>query len=299
MADNFVKVYEKILDSSIWGQSSDTRIVWITMLAMSDAEGYVSASIGGISRRAAVSLEAAQVAIQYLESPDEESPEDEYEGRRIERVPGGWVILKRTEYRDKQTQAQQRTAERVRNHRRAKSAQRNAPCIPDSSCNGEVTPCNAAKRPVTPEKEKEEEKERENISPPTEDNARAREAEAEPALEPSLVPETDHLPAQVVADAWNAMASECGLPPCQGIHGKRRTALAARWKEKRWRDGWRSALDRLRGIRWIRGDNQRGWKANIDWFLRPDVVTRILEGQHDDNRKQIGETHDDDDYQPF
>jgi hypothetical protein len=285
MADNFVKVYEKILDSSIWGQSSDTRIVWITMLAMSDAEGNVAASIGGIARRAAVSLEAAQSAIQYLESPDEESPEDEYEGRRIERVPGGWVILKRSEYRDKQTQAQQRTAERVRNHRRAKSEQSNAPALPGSSRNGDVTPCNAVKRPVTPEKE--EEKEKENISPPTEDNAQQREAEP------------DGIPDQEIADAWNALATEFGLTPCHGIHGKRRKALAARWKEKRWRDGWKSALDRLRGIRWIRGDNQRGWKAHIDWFLRPEVVTRILEGQHDDNRRQIGETHDDDDYQPF
>jgi len=28
------------------------------------------------------------------------------------------------------------------------------------------------------------------------------------------------------------------------------------------------------------GENDRGWRADIDWFLRPDSVTRILEGKY-------------------
>jgi hypothetical protein len=26
------------------------------------------------------------------------------------------------------------------------------------------------------------------------------------------------------------------------------------------------------------GNNDRGWKATIDWFLQPDSVVRIMEG---------------------
>ena len=30
------------------------------------------------------------------------------------------------------------------------------------------------------------------------------------------------------------------------------------------------------------GENNRNWRANLDWFLNPDTVTRIIEGQYDD-----------------
>ena len=37
----FVKLHGSILDSSVWGESKATRLVWITMLAMADGEGTV------------------------------------------------------------------------------------------------------------------------------------------------------------------------------------------------------------------------------------------------------------------
>ena len=32
----------------------------------------------------------------------------------------------------------------------------------------------------------------------------------------------------------------------------------------------------------LTGGNERGWRANIDWLLRPDNFTRVLEGAYDD-----------------
>lgn len=131
------KLFTKILDSTIWLESDATRLVWITFLAVMDEDGFVALSaVGNVAARARVSVEAAEGAIKALESPDRSDPSQDHEGRRIERVPYGWMVLNATKYRElvaRQT-ARESNRERVRRHRA-----RNAP----------VTPRNVVSRPDT------------------------------------------------------------------------------------------------------------------------------------------------------
>ena len=121
------KLFEKILDSSIWLESSPTRIVWITFLAMMDQDGFVAlSSDGNVANRARVSEKEAIKAIAALESPDQYNPDQEQEGRRIERIPGtGWLVLNASKYRDiiKAETARAQNRERVRKHRAKESDQ--------------------------------------------------------------------------------------------------------------------------------------------------------------------------------
>jgi hypothetical protein len=116
----FVKLYGAILESSVWGESLATRVVWITMLAMSDAQGFVAASSDGIARRANVPLNATDKAIAQLESPDARSRSGEHEGRRVEKVDGGYHILNYLKYRELQSPKQKADAQRQRRHRETK-----------------------------------------------------------------------------------------------------------------------------------------------------------------------------------
>jgi len=128
------KLFTKILDSSIWLQPTGTRIVWLTFIAVMDESGFVQfASVANVAHRAIVSVEEAQEAIRCLESPDPESSDPEHDGRRVERVPGGWIVLNAEKHRDLVTRAvaREQTASRVRKHREGKLA-----------CNGPVTLCN-------------------------------------------------------------------------------------------------------------------------------------------------------------
>ena len=94
------RLFTKILDSSIWLESDATRIVWITLLAAMDEDGYAPFSAKeNLARRANVKMDALEKAITILESPDKYNPDDEFEGRRIEKVQGGWLILKAPYYR--------------------------------------------------------------------------------------------------------------------------------------------------------------------------------------------------------
>lgn len=141
------KLFTKILDSSIWLESTATRIVWLTFIASMDEDGFAQfAAYGNLANRARVTLEEARVAVLSLESPDPESGDPANDGRRIERVPGGWMILNAEKYRKLVTRSviQEGTRERVRRYR-ARGG--NAPVTLGNACNDLVTLCND---PVTP-----------------------------------------------------------------------------------------------------------------------------------------------------
>lgn len=82
-------------------------------------------------------------------------------------------------------------------------------------------------------------------------------------------------------DAWNEAAQAFGWRVCRDFTPKRVSSLRARLRDPAWRDGWRGALTRAGPIPGLRGQNDRDWIANVDWFLRPGTVTKILEGHYD------------------
>lgn len=94
------RLFTKILDSSIWLEPTTTRIVWITLLAAMDEEGYAHFSaIENLASRARVSKREAQKAIDCFLNPDPNSENPANQGRRVERVPGGFLILNADEHR--------------------------------------------------------------------------------------------------------------------------------------------------------------------------------------------------------
>ena len=114
------KIFTKILDSSVWLEPTPTRIVWITLLAAMDEDGFCSfAAVGNVAGRARVTIDEAKAALDILAAPDPESSDPENEGRRIERVSGGWIVLNAIKYKDIVTRAnaQDKTRERVRRFR--------------------------------------------------------------------------------------------------------------------------------------------------------------------------------------
>lgn len=133
MSDGYVKVYESILQSTIWLEAPETKIVWITMLTLKDKDGVVYASIPGLANTSGVSLQACEAAINRFLSPDPYSRTKDFEGRRIREVDGGWLLINHAKYRDLRTQKNINDAERKR-----KSREKG------------VTPCHTMSHDVTP-----------------------------------------------------------------------------------------------------------------------------------------------------
>ena len=86
--------------------------------------------------------------------------------------------------------------------------------------------------------------------------------------------------AEEVAAYWNEKAKTCSIRPMQKLTGKRITALKERLKDYSVED-MNKAIDRIVVSDFCNGKGERGWKADIDFLLRPDTITKILEGKYD------------------
>jgi hypothetical protein len=97
----YTKLFSTIVTSTIWQEDSDTRVIWITLLALTDAKGFVDATIPGIAGITKIPLATVEAAMTKFTLPDVYSRSQDHEGRRIMKVDGGWVLLNYAKYREK------------------------------------------------------------------------------------------------------------------------------------------------------------------------------------------------------
>lgn len=123
----YSKLFGSILASTVWLESPATKVVWITMLAMTDRDGVVEASVPGLAKFAGVTRAECETALDRFMAPDPDSRSPEHEGRRIEKTDGGWRLLNYEKYRQTRDaeEVREKTAERVRNFRNRNAVKRN------------------------------------------------------------------------------------------------------------------------------------------------------------------------------
>lgn len=140
----YTKLFSSILTSSIWSEDNETRIVWITMLALADQHGEINATIPGLSRLSGVPIPAVEAALAKFQSPDPYSRTPDFEGRRIEKCDGGWVLLNFPKYRESRDSENRRDQVRqaVRRHRSKQAGDYGNQCNP---CNHDVIQGNPLK----------------------------------------------------------------------------------------------------------------------------------------------------------
>lgn len=114
---SYTKLSSDLITSSLWGESAEIRIVWITMLAMANRHGEVIATIPGLARLASVPVPVTEQAVQKFLSPDPYSRTPDDEGRRIEVIEGGWALLNHAKYRDKDSKEDAKLANAIRQRR--------------------------------------------------------------------------------------------------------------------------------------------------------------------------------------
>jgi hypothetical protein len=121
------KIFTKILDSSIWLEADATRLVWLTCIAAMDEDGFCQfASPANLAHRANVTVTACLAALEVLEGPDPNSSDPDHEGRRLERVPGGWLVRNAAKYREMVSRELAKAANRRRVSRHREKMASNA-----------------------------------------------------------------------------------------------------------------------------------------------------------------------------
>ena len=153
----YTKLFGSILHSTIWETSVSTRIVWVTMLALSDKDGRVMASVPGLARAALVSRAECEAALEYLLAPDPDSRTPDYEGRRIEEIDGGWFLLNHAKYRElgKKVEHDENHADAQKRYREKKKTEKKFSC---DVCGEKHTSESMARACATVDLEKQDEK---------------------------------------------------------------------------------------------------------------------------------------------
>src|ERR1700742_2623836 len=121
----FTKLFSEIVTSSIWGEDDKTRIVWVTMLALAGPDGIVRAAVPGLANAARVSLEDCERALDKFQQPDKYSRSQGFEGRRISRVEGGYLLLNYDHYRntlDKERRKEYKARKQAQYRKKGKKA---------------------------------------------------------------------------------------------------------------------------------------------------------------------------------
>jgi hypothetical protein len=90
----------------------------------------------------------------------------------------------------------------------------------------------------------------------------------------------DDLTVDDVVEVWNDMAEQCGLAKVVKLTEVRRKKIKARIKEYSV-DDWSKAMKAIYNSKFLRGDNDRGWKADFDFLLEPSKFIKLVEGAYD------------------
>jgi hypothetical protein len=253
----FTKLWSDILTSSIWNEGDKTRIVWITMLACMGPDSMVRASVGGLAHQARVSIDDCRKALDVLMAPDPDSRSKEFEGRRIEARDGGFFILNGGKHRESRSYDERKTymAEYMREYR----AKHRKPSVNNRKQN-----VNTVNSKLAPLAQAEEEADADK-TPPSGGSGTGK-----PVPPPRV--------GQKLMEAWNGCEK---LTKIKTITPGRERALRARAKDQFFRDNWQEGIRRVVESDFCTGKNKRGWVATFDWFIRPDTLGKLIEGQYD------------------
>ena len=100
MPYRFVKLSCDIPDSTIWAEDDGTFRIWMYLMVRADRFGIVHTTIPGIANACRKTIGQVEDALQKFEEPDPYSKNPEHQGRRMERIIGGWRLLNYQHYRD-------------------------------------------------------------------------------------------------------------------------------------------------------------------------------------------------------
>ena len=208
------------------------------MLAIANKHGEVQASIPGLAQIAWITLVDTEKAIGKFLSPDKYSRTPDDEGRRIERIDGGWLLLNHAKYRAMASKDEEKTA----------SAKRQAAFRDRQRRNEKVTASNGG---VTDDND------------PVTGNRDIAEAEADTKANPLKEKRTPSaLSSRGTLQELKAYALEIGLPQSDG------ESMFDHWESNGWKNGsnlvkdWKAGIRKWKSQGWLPSQKNAGFQKS-------------------------------------
>lgn len=235
----FAKVFAQIFDSSI-SEDYMVRHVFMDLLVLADREGIVDMTPTAISRRTNVPVEIINRAIEKLLLPDPTSRSDSHEGCRIAPLDNhrdwGWYIVNFAKYRDMRDEEARKSY--FREYQRVRRAKEKA-----------------VKDKVLTAVYKSDEVELLNDVTHTE-----------------VEVDTEEEKNKNKADWMRIWNENCGpLSKIVTFPKSRREKVKARIAQGITNETFTEAVKCCAAKPFLRGENDRQWKASFDWIVSNDI----------------------------
>lgn len=93
------------------------------------------------------------------------------------------------------------------------------------------------------------------------------------------VEENIKIEVDIIKEKWNSL----GLNKLTSIKNKRLSHVKARIKEVG-KEEFYKAIESINHSSFLKGENDRGWTINFDWFINPNNFTKVIEGNYIDKK---------------
>ena len=124
--NTWTPLWSQVVDSSLWEEKPSVRVLFVTMLALKDADHICRYDAYKLHKKANLTPEETKEALRILQNPDtrRKAFEQEFDGRRIQQVEQGWLILNGEKYRSMIQKMKQREYKTIwQSEKRAKDKQ--------------------------------------------------------------------------------------------------------------------------------------------------------------------------------
>lgn len=96
----YTKIFSSLVTSTIWQEPNDARVLWITILALREHDDVCRATIPALAKMCDISIEDTEKYLKKFQEPDRYSRSQDCEGRRLEKVDGGYLIINAHKYKE-------------------------------------------------------------------------------------------------------------------------------------------------------------------------------------------------------
>ena len=86
---------------------------------------------------------------------------------------------------------------------------------------------------------------------------------------------------QLIADLYNETC--VSLPHCTKLSESRKKAIKARLNSGYTYGDFKNLFEKAENSRFLKGGNDRNWKADFDWLLKDSNIAKVLDGRYDDS----------------
>lgn len=111
--NKYTPLFSQVVDSSLWCEPDDVVKVFMTMLAKQDHDHIVRGTAFNVAMWSHKSEGEVLKALAILEAADTKRLEPQpFDGRRIEKVEGGWLVLNGEKYQREMQRVNRREYQR-------------------------------------------------------------------------------------------------------------------------------------------------------------------------------------------